>query len=116
MDGGLVLLLLAGGAFTAWWWLGQARERADDAASQACREVHVQRLDASVVLDSVGLVRRDGALLPVLRYAFEFSVDGVDRRRGLVGLEGTRPAWTRLELPEGALHLDLAASGRPGAS
>jgi hypothetical protein len=111
MDGGLLLLALAAVVAT-WWWAGQARERADDAATRACREAHVQRLDASVVLASIGLTRRDGVLLPLLRYSFEFSVDGVDRRRGLVALEGTRPAWTRLELPEGALHLDLASRVR----
>ncbi|MGE0482750.1 MAG: DUF3301 domain-containing protein [Gammaproteobacteria bacterium] len=111
MDGGLVLFVLA--AFVAtWWWAGQARERADDAATRACREVHVQRLDASVVLASIGLTRRDGVLVPLLRYSFEFSIDGVARHRGVIGLEGTRPAWTRLELPEGALHLDLKTGAR----
>ena len=107
MDAGFPLLLLAGVVVALWWWAGQARERADRAASRICREAQVQRLDASVVLESCSLTRRDGALRPLLRYAFEFSVDGVDRRRGLVALEGTRPAWSRLELPDGALHLDL---------
>lgn len=110
MSGDIQLLFALGCAAAAWSWLARAREHADVAASRVCREIHVQRLDASVALMSCRPHLGRGACYLELRYAFEFSSDGGDRRQGIVALQAMHPAWARVELPEGALHLDLATA------
>ena len=71
-----------------------------------------QRLDETVVLARVRLVRDAGALALERVYRFEFSTNGADRCVGEVALLNTRPLWARLRHPDGALHVDLARTRR----
>ncbi len=105
---------LAAGALllTAWWYSAQARERVDALARRVCDEIGCQRLDETVVLARVRLLRDGGALALERVYRFEFSTDGADRCTGEVALLNLRPLWALLQHPDGALHVDLARAHR----
>ena len=108
------LVWLAAGALvlTAWWYSAQARERVDAVARRVCGEIGCQRLDETVVLARVRLVRDAGALALERGYRFEFSTNGADRCVGEVALLNTRPLWACLRHPDAALHVDLARARR----
>ncbi len=78
----IVLLILA---VLIYFWIDSmnSREKAIAAAHRACKEIDVQLLDQTVALKSMRPVRnRQGRLSFQRIYAFEFSVDGVERREG----------------------------------
>ena len=106
---GTELVWLAAGALllTAWWYSAQGRERVDAVARRVCGEIGCQRLDETVVLARVRLVRDAGAIALERVYRFEFSTNGADRCLGEVALLNTRPLWARLRHPDGPLYVDL---------
>jgi len=101
MTGTLIALLLVAAAVWAWMDALRVRESAVAHGRRLCEEAGVQLLDQSVAVSRVRLVRRDG--LPALsrRYAFEVSINGSDRCRGHLDLEGNRLAAWSLPLPDG---------------
>lgn len=109
MTKALLLLICAGGAIGLWSFSVRGRERVLAITAEICRELTLQRLDDSVVLRGVALVR-DNPWSVLRRYEFDFSTDGADRRRGQIILMGLALHAARLDLPSGPLHLDL--SGR----
>jgi len=103
-----LLWLAAGGLLlAAWWYSAQARERVDAIARRVCDELGCQRLDETVVLARMRLVRNGGALALQRVYRFEFSTNGGNRCTGEVGLLNMRPLWAHLRHPDGPLHVDL---------
>lgn len=102
-----MLLVCAGFAIGLWSFSVRGRERVLSITAEICRELSLQRLDDSVVLRGVALVR-DQPWSIVRRYEFDFSTDGNDRRRGYVILNGLALHAAKLELPSGPLHLDLS--------
>lgn len=100
MAGTLLALLFV--AVLAWAWLDalRARERAIAHGRRLCEEAGVQLLDQSVAVSRRRLVRIDGLPALARRYAFEVSIDGSDRYRGHLDLEGDRLASWSLPLPE----------------
>jgi hypothetical protein len=85
------LLLLAMIGAGIWFWLDsmQARERAIAAAVRACREINVQLLDQTVALAGLKPARNNQGHLVWRRiYAFEYSLQGVERRHGRTILRG----------------------------
>ena len=105
MQDALTLLLILGLVLALWHWSVQGRERVLAITREICRDLEMQRLDDSVALHSLRLVRTPRFALE-RRYAFEFSTDGVDRRRGEVVLVGFALQHARLELPEGPLLIE----------
>ena len=98
----LFLCMLA----VAGLWLGamRSRERALAAARRICAAHGVQLLDETVGLSGLRLRRHHGMLELMLRYGFEVSLDGCDRRPGHLWMAGGRVArvatnWT----PPGAI-------------
>jgi len=93
-------LLLFAIAVAIWLWMDAlgARERAIRFGRQLCREAGVQLLDQTVSLSRVRIRRVDGLPTIVRRYGFDISLDGSDRHRGHLDLEGhALGAWS---LPE----------------
>lgn len=99
MTGTLIALLLVAAAVWAWMDVLRARESAIAHGRRLCEEAGVQLLDQSVAVSRLRVVRRDG--LPALRrrYAFEVSIDGSDRYRGHLDLDGHRLTSWSLPLP-----------------
>jgi hypothetical protein len=75
-------------------------------SARVCEEMNMQRLDDSVALRGVRLVRHPGWAVE-RRYEFEFSPDGVERRRGQVFLSGMVLDRVHLDLPSGPLIVDI---------
>lgn len=94
-------LLAAGAAALYWLAAAAAREQAGRLAAALCRQSRVQMLDHSVVLRAVRPVRLDTGLRLRWRYQFEYSSDGIERRRG------------ELTLLDGALESAVLAAPPP---
>lgn len=108
MLGTWILLLAITLAIWAWMDALRSRELAIRYGRELCREAGVQLLDQSVSLKRVRLARRDGLPALVRRYHFEISLDGSDRHRGHLDLNGHRlEAWS---LPLGE---QVAAAVKP---
>ena len=84
----IVLLILAGLVF---FWLDsmKCRENAIIAARRACQDIDVQLLDQTVSLQSIKLARNSRGRLCFKRiYAFEYSIQGTERRNGRAIMQG----------------------------
>jgi hypothetical protein len=72
-----------------------ARARALRYGRELCREAGVQLLDQTVSLTRIRIARVDGLPTLVRRYGFDISLDGSDRHRGHLDLEGhALGAWS----------------------
>jgi len=85
-------LLLFAIALAVWIWMDAlaARERAITFGRDLCRTAGVQLLDQTVSLKRLRVRRIDGLPTLVRRYGFEVSLDGSDRHRGQLDLEGSQ--------------------------
>jgi Protein of unknown function (DUF3301) len=81
------------GAFVAWFWhdsLG-VRERANQAAMEACQQLQLQFLDGTVAFTRLWPARGyDGRMALRRTYVFDYTADSVARRQGFVVLLGQR--------------------------
>jgi hypothetical protein len=75
----------------AWYWhdsLG-ARERANDAAFETCRNTGASLLDGTVAFRRLRPVRIGGGRLHLRRtYVFDYTRDGYTRQQGFVVMTG----------------------------
>lgn len=108
MQQALLLLLVLGLAAGAWFWAVAGRERVLAITAEICRDLQMQRLDDSVALTGIRLVRAPEFLIE-RRYEFEFSSNGLDRRRGHVVLHGLALARAHVEMPDGPLLIDVGS-------
>jgi len=99
MTGTLIALLFVAAVVWAWMDVLRARESAIAHGRRLCEEAGVQLLDQSVAVSRVRLARRDGFPSLLRRYAFEVSIDGSDRYRGHLDLDGHRLTSWSLPLP-----------------
>jgi len=107
MLGTWIILLVIAAVVWAWMDALNARECAIHHGRELCREAGVQLLDQSVSLKRLRVARRDGLPTFVRRYGFEISLDGSDRHRGHLDLDGRRlEAWS---LPLGEAAAQAAA-------
>jgi hypothetical protein len=104
----LLFLVVCAGLVATWWWAVQGRELVDAVVRRVCDDLALQRLDETVALERIGFTRDDGRLAIRRLYAFEFSHNGADRRRGHVCLVNAIAHWVHLEHPDGPIHIDLA--------
>lgn len=88
--GTLALLCLAGAL--AWFWQNAlaARERANEAAQEACRRLSLQFLDGTVAFTRLSLRREQGRLQLRRTYVFDYTANSIERRQGFVILAGRR--------------------------
>jgi Protein of unknown function (DUF3301) len=88
-----MLVGLIFGAFVAWFWhdsLG-VRERANQAAMEACEKLQLQFLDGTVAFARMWPTRGHSGRMTLRRtYVFDYTADSVARRQGFVVLLGTR--------------------------
>lgn len=105
---GLLLLVLVGGLIGLWQWSVRGREQVLAVSREVCRDLQMQRLDDSVALQGLRLVREPHWAVE-RRYEFEFSADGADRYRGQVFLSGLVLQRVRLEMPSGPLIIEVGA-------
>ncbi|MFT6463836.1 DUF3301 domain-containing protein [Halopseudomonas laoshanensis] len=101
-----VALLMLAGLIGTWIWRGLGlRDRALILVRQHCKQVDVQLLDESIVLNRIRLARNRGGRFGVVRrYGFEFTVTGERRYNGNIQLHGAR-----------LLGIELAPHPFPGA-
>ena len=115
MESGMWLLVACGAVVGVWLWAVQARERVDRISQEVCKDLDLQRLDESVALQRIRLLRTGDGLQVQRLFSFEFSISGADRRRGDVCLLGLTPLWVHLDHPDGAIHIELDAPLEPPA-
>jgi Protein of unknown function (DUF3301) len=108
----VALLIALGVALGTWYWSVAGRELVLAISREVCRDLKLQRLDDSVALRGLRIVR-DSRLTVERRYEFEFSTDGADRRCGVVALRGSRLTWVKLDLPSGPLYVDISGQNTP---
>jgi hypothetical protein len=85
--GTLALLCLA--VVVAWFWQDslRARERANQAAMEACTRLGLQFLDGTAAFARIELARRNGGILAFRRtYVFDYTANSIERRQGFVVL------------------------------
>jgi len=105
-------LLLLAIACAVWLWMDAlaARERAIAYGRELCRAAGVQLLDQTVALKRVRIRLVDRLPTLVRRYGFEISIDGSDRHRGHLDLQGHRlGSWS---LPERTRPLAIGEPAR----
>ncbi|MBM4226298.1 MAG: DUF3301 domain-containing protein [Gammaproteobacteria bacterium] len=111
MFNGLLLLVLVGALLGLWQWSVKGREQVLAISREVCRDLHMQRLDDSVALNGMRLVRSPHWALE-RRYEFEFSADGADRCKGQVFQSGLSLQRVRLEMPSGPLIIEVGGRRR----
>jgi hypothetical protein len=85
----LILGVVVG--FVLLWWRAnvEARDRANAAALDACRDAGVQLLDGTVAFQRFSASRDDEGRFALRRtYVFDYTDDGHSRRQGFVVLRG----------------------------
>jgi hypothetical protein len=86
----LYILLLVG---LLWFWRDSttAREKATTTARSACRQIDAQFLDDTVMLVKLRLCRRNSGTMALCRlYSFDFTLDGEQRRSGVIQMKAQR--------------------------
>ena len=97
MESFLYLLVLIAVLALFWQSAMRARDAANAAALEACRERHVQLLDGTVAFRQWKLQRgRDGRMGLQRTYVFDYSEDGESRRQGFVIVAGRRVEFVGL--------------------
>lgn len=103
MTDALFLLLLFGAVAFLWTDARRAAEQARQLGHDACRRSGVQLLDQSVSLHRVSLRRAESGWVQLMReYRFDYSLDGSDRHRGGLALQGAKLLWISVPQPGGA--------------
>ena len=99
------LLLMAILALLVWFWQHSLsiRERATFCCRRICREMNLQFLDQTVALAFLVPDISNGILRFRRRYNFEFSIDGNDRHRGYVILDGATVRQVGIGHPDGEI-------------
>lgn len=109
-----LLILLACGLIV-WFWQDslRTRERAVQAAAQACKEINAQLLDQTVSLESIKPARSKYGRMTFKRiYGFDFSVAGYERRRGRAFMVGQRLEQVQIDEVEGmGTTIDMKENG-----
>ena len=105
----LFLLLALGAVGGLWSWSASGRERVLAVVKEVCGDLGLQRLDDTVVLSGLRLLRSAQGWRVGRIYRFEFTLDGTARYEGDVGLAGDTLAWVRVGHPAGDIHIDVAA-------
>lgn len=97
------LLLLLGAALVLAFTVHnlRAREQAMRHCRRACTQAGVQLLDDTVTLERIRPARDAlGRACWRRTYAFEYTVEGTERRSGLMVLRGTQLELLRIDAPE----------------
>ena len=92
----MLCLILVLAALYGWQNALRARDLARSLGHGICADAGVQLLDQSVTLSGLGLTRNGEGRLRLRRnYAFEISLDGMDRHRGgLQMVDGRLLSWS----------------------
>lgn len=79
-------------ALVAWFWQDslRVRDRANEAAIEACTRMALQFLDGTVAFTGLRLVRDSGQLRLRRTYIFDYTAQSIERLQGFVVLLGMR--------------------------
>ncbi len=81
----LVFILLLLGLLWLWRDSTSAREKATRSARAACQQINAQFLDETVMMVKLRLCRRNTGTVALCRlYNFDFTLDGEQRRSGVI--------------------------------
>ncbi len=94
----LITVLLA----RFFWQTLKAREIAEKLVMNVCREAQVQLLDGTIAFNKLGFKKKSWLDSHLIRYfKFEFSIDGTERRHGLIALNHVfQQDYIFLDLPD----------------
>jgi hypothetical protein len=82
-----------------WWDTSAAKDMARLHAKQQCEQQDLQLLDDTVSLKKTRLGRnRQGHLIPMRQFTFEFSSDGEQRSKGELHLLGKKLSHLHLDV------------------
>jgi hypothetical protein len=73
-----------------WLWRdsASAREKATSTARAACKQIDAQFLDETVMMVKLRLCRRNSGTMALCRlYNFDFTLDGEQRRSGVIRMK-----------------------------
>ena len=94
----LLLLILAGVIAVYWWQSGLFKGRARELAAAHCRQLGLQLLDQSMVINAIRPVLSSGGRIEFRRtYQFEFSSTGDRRYQGQLVMQAMRLESIELE-------------------
>ena len=96
-----------------WFWQDSLRHRenAIQQCKKTCKEMELQLLDQTVALRSISLKKDlNNTYSLIRRYNFEFSINGVDRYKGFIILDGNNIMHTQFDHPDGAIILQKTIS------
>ena len=94
----LLLLILAGVIAVYWWQSGLFKGRARELAAAHCRQLGLQLLDQSMVINAIRPVLGSGGRIEFRRTCqFEFSSTGDRRYQGELVMEAMRLKSIELE-------------------
>jgi hypothetical protein len=105
-----LLLLLA--IVLLWLDGARARELACGVVDELCRRRGYQLLDETVGLERIGLVRTAAGVRLRRLFRFDYSVEGVGRRQGMILLYGSNVASVDLQEPATDEQLRPQETGR----
>ena len=87
----LAFVIIAADIVGFWQSSLAARERANDAAIEACERLNLQFLDGTVAFARLQLVRGSSGAVALRRtYIFDYTANSIERRQGFVVLTGRR--------------------------
>ncbi len=101
-----ILLLLLVFAIALYWQNGmRCKEIASNAARLECKRENYQFLDQTVHQQHISMSRDTGGTWRFWRdYRFEYSIDGIERRRGRVLLLGQKVVSVNVETINTIIH------------
>jgi hypothetical protein len=97
----LVLVLLTATTVAIWWQLMRGRERARTVAKACCKRHGIQLLDDTVALQAIQRAPRDSRSHILIRYGFEFTMEGAQRQHGMVDIGLPESLTVSFETPQG---------------
>ncbi len=84
----LLYIFILFGVLWLWRDSSNAREKATSAARAACKQINAQFLDDTVMMVKLRLCRRNTGTVALCRlYNFDFTLDGEQRRSGVIRMK-----------------------------
>lgn len=84
----IIIILIVSAMGILWLDNVRTREQAIAICQRLCKQHHVQLLDQTVAISSLGLRFASVGLRIYRVYVFELSADGINRRKGFLTLLG----------------------------
>lgn len=101
---GLPTLVVLSAAVGVWYYLTRTREIATSHCRQYCQQMDLQLIDDTVHRLSTRLQRnKQGTLIPVSDYQFQFSIEGQERYTAHLLMHGFTLQLIEMDHPDGKI-------------